>query len=162
MYDVRVSVEHEEDLYNRLDPSGTLLSDEVKSYIFDSVQQKSFREQVEITFISPQEIDRDRLEAALERWADDEMSVIRSERHRNLIKELRLLMLGVAFIALSFAVQQLVDSVVYTLLSTIGVFSIWEAANIWIVENPHLKLRLRTMTRVRSRVGPVIKKRDGH
>ncbi len=158
MHDVRVRVEHEEELYNSLDPSGTLLSDEVKSYIFDRVQQKSFREEVEFTFVSPEEIDRERLEGALCRWADEEVAIIESERRRNLVQQLRLLAVGLVFVGVSVAVQRQIDGVSYTLLSTIGVFSIWEAANIWVVENPHLKLRLRTMHRVRRRVGPLIEK----
>ena len=43
--------------------------------------------------------------------------------------------------ALSLLVQSQVNTLTYTILSTIGAFAMWVAAAIWIVENPKRRVR---------------------
>jgi len=56
--------------------------------------------------------------------------------------------LGVLFITISLALQPVVNVVWFTVLSTIGAFSMWEAASIWIVQNPKLSMRKRIVARL--------------
>ena len=38
------------------------------------------------------------------------------------------------------------NSIIYTIISTIGSFAIWEASNIWIIENMESKIKRRILT----------------
>jgi hypothetical protein len=47
--------------------------------------------------------------------------------------------------------QPTVGVVWFTVLSTIGAFSMWEAASIWIIQNPKLRMRKRAISRLKER-----------
>jgi hypothetical protein len=50
-------------------------------------------------------------------------------------------MIGIAFIAGWLLAARQTESVSVEVLSIIGSFAVWEAANIWISEKPHIRLR---------------------
>ena len=59
---------------------------------------------------------------------------------------------GVCFIAVSLALESKVGVVWFTVLSTIGAFSMWEAASIWIIQNPRLRLRKRIVGKLKDNI----------
>ena len=61
---------------------------------------------------------------------------------------LRLLVIGLIFVAAGILLSAGLDSILLELLSIVGSFAVWEAANIWIVENPEIKLRERFLRRL--------------
>ena len=146
MHTVRLRVECEDNLYNAFDPENDMLSEEVKNYITDQLSDRNIGDQVEIHLLSSEAIDKGRIERAFRRWIIEEEKSIKKEFRKNLFQQLWMFGIGVLFIILSLSLENKVGEVWYTVLSTIGAFSMWEAAGIWIIENPKLRLH-RKITR---------------
>lgn len=148
MYSITLNVESEEELYNPLDPQQNLLADDVKTYLYNKLQNREQPEGAELRVCSNTPIDEERFKSAVDRWAQEESRLIRASRKRNTIQQAWMFGSGVLFIALSLALEPMVDVVWFTVLSTIGAFSMWEAASIWIVQNPKLRLRKLVVSRL--------------
>lgn len=57
------------------------------------------------------------------------------------MKQIRLILVGLLFIALSsIAIGSLSNTIFYTVIFTVGSFSIWEASNIWLIKNKELSI----------------------
>lgn len=141
MYSITLNVESEEELYNSLDPQQNLLADNVKAYVYDKLQARDQPDGVELCVCSKVPIDEERFKSAIDRLIEEENRSIHASRKRNRIQQALMFGAGVLFIALSLALQPVVNVVWFTVLSTIGAFSMWEAASIWIVRGPQLRLR---------------------
>ena len=152
MYKIRLKVENEDELYNSFDPLEDRISEDVKLYIADRISRKSIGQDIELHIISEEPIDEDRFHNALQGWISEEKAGIIADRRKNTIQQLWLLSIGVVFIAISAMLESQVSVIWFTVLSTIGAFSVWEAANIWIVENPKLRLRKRMIRRIGNQV----------
>ena len=148
MYSIALNVENEEELYNSLDPQQTLLAGDVKEYLYDKLQARDQADGVELCVCSKAPIDGERFKGAINRWIEEENHSIRTSRRRNRIQQAWMFGSGVLFIALSLALQPVVNVVWFTALSTIGAFSMWEAASIWIVRSPKLRLRKFVISRL--------------
>ena len=74
-------------------------------------------------------------------WIKKERHELQREEHTNKLHQTWLLIIGVAFVAVSIAVELMVSEFSFTVLSTIGAFALWEVANGWIVDNPQLHIR---------------------
>ena len=148
MYILKLSVDNEKELYHAFDPDETQLSDEVVSYLSDRMTERNLGEEVDLQIISPDPVDEDKFRNAVAKWVSDEQRLIRIERRKNLLQMIWRFGLGMLFIIISLMVQSKVSAVWFTVLSTIGAFSIWEAANIWIIENPKLRMRKRVMEKM--------------
>ena len=88
MFEVKIKVDNEAELYNPFDPEEQMINGDIIDYIFEKIMEKEIRD-----------------------------------------KLLRLMLSG--------RVPELLSEIV----STVGAFSLWEAASIWIVENPSIRLR---------------------
>ena len=97
-------------------------------------------------------IDKEELQQAFSRWSDSIELSLNREKKDNRIKQAWMFSIGVLFIALSVAIQSSVSMVVYTVLSTIGAFSMWEAAAIWIVENPEIRIKKRLIRKITNNI----------
>ena len=150
MYTIRLHVETEKDLFNPLDPDKNLLCEDVKFYLLDRIQNRSFREDIELHIIAEEPIDTDRLNNALHGWASEELNRIKATRRRNLIMQLWMFCIGAAFITASLLLKPKINTLVFTILSTIGSFAIWEASSIWIVQNPKLNHRKRIIDKINT------------
>ena len=139
MNTIKLQIEKESDLYNPFDPEGEMLSGDVKDYILERMHAGQRARDIEIQIISEEEIDEEKTEAAIHRWINEEERRIRKEFHSNVLQMLFMFGVGVLFILLSIVLQSKVHVVWFTVLSTIGAFSMWEAASIWIIRNPKLK-----------------------
>ena len=49
-------------------------------------------------------------------------------------------MIGIAFIAVWLVLSAFTGTVIAEVLSIIGSFAVWEAANIWIIDRPEMRL----------------------
>ena len=67
-----------------------------------------------------------------------------------MVEQLWMFAIGVLFIAVSLILEKRIPVVWFTVLSTIGAFSIWEAASIWIVRNPALRLNRKMVSKIRD------------
>ena len=152
MQDVTLNVIDEERLYNPFDPQRTMLADEVKAYFLGELQIEGRMDGINLEVRSTTAIDEERLATGIQRWVEDEERSIKASRRMNVVQQIWMFGLGVLFIALSLLLQPMVDVVWFTVLSTIGAFSIWEAASIWIVQNPKLRLQAHVVSRLKEQL----------
>lgn len=150
MYVIKLKIKDEEDLYDPFAYEEELLSDDVKSYVIERLAKRDLGERAEIHIISPAPLNQGRIKRAFYTWIDEEEEAIKREFRRNMVQQLWLFAIGVAFIALSLLVESKVSVVWFTVLSTIGAFSMWEAASIWILQNPMLRLRRRVNRKIKN------------
>jgi len=148
VYSIALSVENEKELYNALDPQQDLLSGDVKEYLTEKLQSLDKKDDVELCVCAKSPIDEERLKSAIDRWVQEENASLIATRRRNTLQQIWMFGLGVLFITISLALQPVVNVVWFTVLSTIGAFSMWEAASIWIVQNPKLSMRKRIVARL--------------
>lgn len=152
MQTIRMKIDEERDLYNPLDPDGLMLSDDVKAYILEHLEERKLGQDVELIVSSEEALDEEKLRTALNEWVDDEYEDCRREVRRNHLQQYWMLGIGVVFIALSVAIEAAVGAVWYNIVSTIGAFSMWEAAGIWIIQNPGLRLRQRKILSLKEKL----------
>mgnify|MGYP007101928288 CR=1 FL=1 len=150
MSTINLTINDETELYNRFDAQSDYLSEDVKTYITNRLADRNFGEKVEINVISSKQVDEDRITRAFNKWVDDEDMAVKKEFRKNFIQQIWMFAIGVTFIALSLFLENKIGVVWFTVLSTIGAFSMWEAASIWIIQNPKLRLRKRIIKKIRS------------
>ena len=149
MHTIRLHIEGEQALYNAFDPEGELLADDVKAYILDRMRERSPGEGVELELVTPGPIDQARAQRAFQRWVEEEEQLVRAECRRNMLQQLWMFGVGVLFVVVSLMLEAKVGDVWFTILSTIGAFSLWEASSIWIVQNPKLRLHKRVIDKLK-------------
>lgn len=152
MQDITLNVTDEEQLYNSFDPQGNLLKDEVKTYLLGEIEIEGRVDGVRLGVHSATPLDEGRFNDGVRRWVEDEEESIKATHRVNVIQQMWMFGLGVLFIALSLLLQPMVSVVWFTVLSTIGAFSMWEAASIWIVQNPKLRLRKHAVKRLKEQL----------
>ena len=59
-----------------------------------------------------------------------------------------LFVIGIILIALSIFLQEKVSPVHFAIISTLGTFSIWEGASIWIIRSPALRRQRKIFKRL--------------
>ena len=128
MYEIRIKIHDEADLYEPFDPDGSLLSEDVVSYFSRRFQERAVGEAASLRIISDVPVNEERLEQNAR------------EQRKYSLKQLYLVLIGLAFIALWLVLARTTEGIGSEVLSIIGSFAVWEAANIWIVEKPALRL----------------------
>ena len=141
MFEISIKIHEENDLYNPLDPDCALLSDDVVSYIIRRYQEKERTEKFFIHVISDKPVNEDRIRENIRSYMLHEIDFQTREHHISTLRQIRLFMIGIAFIAGWLLAARQTESVSVEVLSIIGSFAVWEAANIWISEKPHIRLR---------------------
>lgn len=141
-FEIKVRVADESELYNPFDPDKLTLNEDLLQYLVNRYSEKELGKQTALAFVGAA-IDGNHLKAALRRHVESELEKNRREKKLNYAKQLRLFLIGVAFIAADIALKQALPSIPVEILSIIGSFAVWEAANIWIVENPGLDFQKR-------------------
>lgn len=96
---------------------------------------------LQLIFQSREPLDEQRVRDSISMWVKNEKHELKREEHTSKLRKMWMLAIGVVFVALSIAVELIVSEFSFTILSTIGAFALWEAANLWIVETPQLRLR---------------------
>lgn len=141
---IDIKVEKEADLYNAFDPNGIVLNDELIDYIIDRYSEKDFQERPVLRITCDTQIDRQKQNQALEHHLLTKINKNKRERKLNAIQQWRLFAIGLVFIVLGITLHNMFSSVALEVLSIIGSFAVWEAANKILVENPAKKIeRLR-------------------
>ena len=149
MYEIKLKIHEEADLYNPLDLDQVLLSDDVVSYILRKYEERpDIREKHVIHIYSDTPVDEERVRRNIRRYTEEEEKIMKRKQQRSRLKQLRLFIIGVAFIAFWLFIVAKTENILVEVLSIIGSFAVWEAANIWIVEVPELKLNRRRLTRL--------------
>ena len=93
-------------------------------------------------------VDEERVKRNIRRYTEDEGKIMKRKQQRSRIKQLWLFAIGIAFIAFWLFIASKTENILVEVLSIIGSFAVWEAANIWIVEVPEMKLYRRRLMRL--------------
>ena len=141
-YEIKIHINDESELYNSFDESKSTLNESLLSYLQDRYTEKEFGKRAVLVF-SGAEINENHLRAALRRHVEAELDQINRKKKFNFLKQLRLFLIGLVFIAAGIIFGSYLNSIPLEILSIIGSFAVWEAANIWIVENPTVRLQKR-------------------
>lgn len=149
MCEIKLKIHEEADLYNPLDPDQVLLSDDVVSYILRKYEERpDVREKHTIHIFSDTSVDEERVRRNIRRYTEEEGKIMKRKQQRSRIKQMWLFGIGIAFIAFWLFIASKTENILVEVLSIIGSFAVWEAANIWIVEVPEMKLYRRRLNRL--------------
>lgn len=150
MYEIKLKINDEADLYNPLDPDCVLLSEDVSSYLNRKLSEKNFDplEKNVIHIISSVPLDEERVRKNIVSYTESELKILSKKKKRSVIKQLWLFLLGVIFIALWLFLDSITENVIATVVCIVGWFAVWEAANIWLVENPEMRVRKLVLQRM--------------
>lgn len=136
---INLKIEKEKDLYNPFDLEKNL-NDSVKNYIIDRASDKSIQETIHIRIIHEEPVNEEDVKVAFLRWIENAKLEMKRKGHKNMVKQIWLFAIGLALISLSLYLQSRVSTLQFTVISTLGTFSIWEGASVWILQTPALNL----------------------
>ena len=141
MYEIKIKIHEEADLYNAFDPDQVQLKDEVVSYITRKYQEKERTDQYCMHIITDVPVDEERVRRNFRKYVEEEVGIIRRDHKRSSMKQALLFIIGIAFIAIWAAMSSKTGVIILEVLSIIGSFAVWEAANVWIVDKPAMQLQ---------------------
>ena len=138
MNTVKIRIEDEKDLFFSFDPDEESFTEEVKSYVLRCLNRIDTDQEIIFQILSARPISEERVKKAVDSWIRQAKEDLHDQNHANMIHQLWMLAIAVTFIVRSIALAPKVHLILYTILSTIGSLSLWELANIWIIENPRM------------------------
>ncbi|MBQ1334225.1 MAG: hypothetical protein IIY34_02630 [Clostridia bacterium] len=134
--EIKLRIHDENELYSRFDEDRQVLSDDVISYISDRFDERKLGSRIRIKIISDEPLDEENVKSAFMRSADALKSLNKKQRLLNTWKMIRLLIIGVALLAIGILLTISLDQLPLALISAVGTFAVWEAASICLVKNP--------------------------
>ena len=134
--EIKLRIHDENELYSRFDEDRQVLSDDVISYISDRFDERKLGSRIRIKIISDEPLDEENVKSAFMRSADALKSLNKKQRLLNNGKMIRLLIIGVALLAIGILLTISLDQLPLALISAVGTFAVWEAASICLVKNP--------------------------
>ena len=146
MFEIRVKIDREEDLYCGFDEAGATLNDDVLAYITKALEGRQRGDKLRLCFVSALDLDEGRLENAIAQYMQSVERSVRRLKRSSWLNSLRLLAIGVIFIILGLVFTDKMGAVAAAIVSTIGSFSVWEAANVWIQEFPAIRAKERAVS----------------
>ena len=152
MNKIKLLAEDEKELFHSYDPDEESFTDDIKSYLLHCLKKIDADREITLQVISAQPISEERIQKAADNWIKEEKEEIREQNRENMIHQLWMFGIGIVFLSISIILQPKVDLIWYTILSTIGSLSIWEAASVWIVENPKLRKHLKTLEKLEKNI----------
>ena len=107
-----LKIHEEADLYSGFDPDQTLLSDEVISYIVRRYQEKDLGDKPRLHIISDLPLDEDRVRKNIRDYMQQELEISVKEQKKITLKQLRLAVIGIAFIAVWLVLSAFTGTVI--------------------------------------------------
>lgn len=150
MYEISLRIHEENELYNSFDESCRTLSGDVSDYLTRQYGRKEIGDDILLRIKCDRPIDADRVKTAFRETIREQELHIAGEKRLNLVKQIWLLCVGVVFVTAAILLNGIIGSVPVELISIVGSFAVWEAADIWIVENPRNRLAKRTLKKLNS------------
>ena len=145
MFEVRIKIDREEDLYCGFDEKGLTLSEDVLAYMTKALEGRRRGEKLRLCFASALDLDEGRLEKAIGQYMESVGKSVKRHKRSSWLNSLRLLAIGVIFVVLGLVFENKMGAVAAAIVSTIGSFSVWEAANVWIQEFPLIRAKERAV-----------------
>ena len=138
---IKLRIHNEDELYNPFDEDCKTLSSDVIDYIYFRYKEKDLLDKLAIHVVSDEKIDIEKLRSAFSNYYEYQQSQLSKEKKRNMLKQLWMFVIGVVFITFGIYTSDKLPILPEEIVSTIGAFSMWEAASIWIVENPEIRIK---------------------
>lgn len=148
--EIKVRIHDEDDLYDPLDPDKLYLSQDVISYIEQRYSEKRDYGKVNIHIISDKPVHTDRVKEAFHVYIENEKNALNKEQHLASTRQIRLFVIGIIFISIWLIISANIENILVEVLSIIGSFAIWEAADIWIVGKPEIRVKKRILQRLQE------------
>ena len=146
---IKLKIDEEKDLYDPFDP-GKNLSNEVIGYIMKKAGNKNLLDTIHLQIISNQPVNENDVRTAISEGIKSTAKELQRKKKSTVFSQIRLLIIGVALIALSLFLSSRISTLFNTVLTTIGSFSIWESANNTIIKLPKLMLQNKVLKRLAS------------
>ncbi len=150
MYEINLKIHDENELYSPFDESCRTLSTDVSDYLSGQYGKKATDDEIVLKIKCDGPVDYERVRGAFQELIREQELHNANQKRSNMIKQLWLFSVGVVFVAAAFILDGVLDSVPVEIVSIVGSFAVWEAANIWIVENPRTRIARRTLKKLNS------------
>ncbi len=150
MYEINLKIRDEEELYSPYDESRRTLSSDVSDYLAGQYGKKDTDDEIILKIKCDGAVDRERVCGAFQELIREQKVHNANQKRINRIKQLWLFCIGVVFVAAAILLDGVIGSVFVELISIVGSFAVWEAANIWIVENPRTRFAKRTLRKLNA------------
>ena len=144
-FEIMIRIHDESELYNSFDPNQLTLNDDLLGYINNSLKERKRGEKTILHIISDSSINEKQFKLALDNNFNNMRDEFSKRKKGNQLNAIRMFMIGVFFILLGIALNGRISTISTTVIETLGSFSIWESANIWLEELPKLKLTQRVL-----------------
>ena len=156
-YIVNIYIDNENELYNSFDEYNKSLSEDVYAFILRKLEFSHIRDKKKIVIISKNNVNKEEFIKAYNNYLDEEIELAIKEEKFNFTKQIWMLGIGIIFILLSIWLSSKEINVVLSeIIATIGSFSIWEAANSWLLERKRIKgnkIKLKLLKKVEIGIG---------
>ena len=149
-YEIKIKVNSESDLYNPLDETQSTLSNNMVNYLMSKIADVYRQDNIVLSIRSETVVDEERVKAAFHNLALEKEKQLNNQKRLNSLQQLRLFIIGLIFITAAILLNESINPILTELISIVGSFSIWEAANIWIVQNPKMRWKKRILHRLTS------------
>ncbi len=150
MYTIKLKIDAESDLYNPYDESCRTLNADVVDYLTEQYTKKDTDDSIVLEIKCGEEVNYDRVKDAFQELIRKHEINNSHQRKLNRVKQQWLFCIGIVFVAAAIALNNVIGSVFVELISIVGSFAIWEVANIWIVENPKMRLQRHMIKKLKS------------
>ncbi|MCI6272851.1 MAG: hypothetical protein MR601_07905 [Erysipelotrichaceae bacterium] len=155
-----INIENETELLNKWD-SEKSFNEDFKSYIISKTNEISNNEKINLIINSNNFIEQSLVADMFFKWINKEIRNIQNKKVNNTIKQIKLLIIGILFIVISLYIEQTNNIVLFTVISTIGAFAVWEAASIWIIENPELRKNNKILNKINKNLNIIVNNKQG-
>lgn len=137
---INIKIDNELELYNRFDETNQTISDDIISYIENKIEEIPIYNSIEIDIKCDKIVDIENFSKSYQKYINKELKKKNKEIIFNKIRKILLLIIGIIFILLSFALSSKVETIITEIISIIGSFSIWEVADLVLLTGNDLKI----------------------
>lgn len=145
MYEINLRIQQEDDLYSPYDERRLTLRGDVADYLAGQYNTKELGDEIILKIKSDGPLSYERVRAAFRELIRDWEIRTANQRRLNGIKQLWLIGVGSVFVAAAILLDGILNPILVELISIVGSFAVWEAANIWIVQGPKIRRDRKTM-----------------
>ena len=150
MLEINLKIREEIELYSPFDETCRTLHTDVADYLAKQYGKKGIDEEIILRIKCDGPVDHARVRAAFQELIREQEVRNANQKKMNRVKQLWLFCIGVVFVTAAILLGGRLGSVPVELVSIVGSFAVWEAANIWIVENPKTRLEKRMLKKLNA------------
>ncbi len=150
MYEIKLRIHSEDELYSPYDETRRTLNSDVADYLSEQYSKKEIRDEILLKVKCDTPVSYERVRDAFRELIQEKETQAANQKRLNRLKQIWLFAIGVVFVAAAILLEGVVRAIPVELMSIVGSFAVWEATNIWIVENPRARITKRTIRKLRD------------